>query len=258
MTLRVRSVIFYALASLALVLLVTKAQKEFLPAGLATQIGHNSEALLFALLVAAEIQILRGVSRPVIRLTGIATGAVLLIGLGTLLLRSDLSPTLVTLNEPIIGAGFVLVYLALPRSPAVGVGMCVAVALLVVVFFDTDVRAEPGREPGAAGPGRIGPRRLRPHDPPAPAPGRPEAPPLLDGSCSWSLWCPSCPRLTGRGRTSMAGSATRIDYLQRAAEAFWGWLLVHAFFSYWLGSRWRVPVTGPVELGRQRAVGNTA
>src|SRR6185436_1213308 len=30
-----------------------------------------------------------------------------------------------------------------------------------------------------------------------------------------------------------------IDYAQRAAEAYWGWLIIHTFFSYWLGSRWR-------------------
>ena len=25
-----------------------------------------------------------------------------------------------------------------------------------------------------------------------------------------------------------------IDYAQRAAEAYWGWLLLHVFFAYWL------------------------
>lgn len=40
-----------------------------------------------------------------------------------------------------------------------------------------------------------------------------------------------------------SGLRLTIDYMQRAAEGHWGWLLVHGYFSYWLGSRWRSPQT---------------
>ena len=111
-----RSVVFYVLTAATLLLLVTKTQKQFLPGGIATQIGHNSEAFLFALLVVAQIQILRRTASSSARLAAMVLVAVALIGVGLLLENADIAPTVVTLNEPLLGAGFVLLYLALPRS----------------------------------------------------------------------------------------------------------------------------------------------
>ena len=113
---RVRSAIFYTVMVVALLVLMTRTQQQFLPSGLARQVGHNSEAFLFALLVAAEIQILRNRVRTPRLLVGMATCGALLVVLGLTLRESALPGTLATLNEPVVGAGFLLFYLCLPRS----------------------------------------------------------------------------------------------------------------------------------------------
>src|SRR4051812_43867572 len=108
---RNRAVAFYVVMAAALVLLVTKAQLLILPEGIGTQIGHNSEAFLFAILVCGQIQFLRGRLRTVPLILGMVAVGGLLVGFGLLLRASDLGPTIKTLNEPIVGAGFILLYL---------------------------------------------------------------------------------------------------------------------------------------------------
>ena len=56
---RTVTIAFYALCSLVLLALVTKAQKDFLPSVFATQLGHNSESFALALAVGVTIQFLR-------------------------------------------------------------------------------------------------------------------------------------------------------------------------------------------------------
>ncbi len=133
-----RAAIFYVVMTVGLVVLVTKTQANFLPAGLSSQIGHNSEALLFAIVVAAEIQLLRGRRRTTALLATMVVIGLALIGLGLLLKGADFRSSIVTLNEPLIGSGFVLLYLCLPRSRATAVAVTVAVALYVIIFFNTD------------------------------------------------------------------------------------------------------------------------
>src|SRR5680860_588033 len=249
-----RSAIFYALTGLVVIILVTKAQQHVLPGGVATQVGHNSEAFLFALLVSAQIQILRRVPRGSFRLAGIGLGAVLLFVLGTLLLHSDLAPTLVTLNEPLIGAGFVLLYLGLPRSHATAVSVTVAVVLFVTIFFDTGFvldQAESLVPLALAGPA------LDVFDRTILQPELEDAPglrllwmALLLVAAIGLIFAAHWARQDLHG-----GLRLGIDYLQRAAEAYWGWLLVHAFFSYWLGSMWRSPAADPARELRQPARG---
>ncbi len=234
---RARSAVFYVVMAVGLLLLVTKTQKQFLPGGLATQIGHNSEALLFALLVSAEIQVLRGL-RGTARLAFVGVGAVVLVVLGILLLNSDLIPTLVTLNEPLIGSGLVLVYLALPRSPVTGLVSALVVLAVVVVFFDTAVvldQAESLVPLLLAGPA------LDVFDRTILQPGRADAPGLrLAWMALLLVVVIALMPAAHWARQDLHGPLRYgIDYAQRAAEAYWGWLLVHLFFSYWLGARWR-------------------
>lgn len=245
----VRSAIFYVVTAVALLLLVTKTQKQFLPAGVATQIGHNSEALLFAILVAAQIQILRKISpgsAPLMspRLVGIVVGAAVLIGLGLLLKDADFAATVVTLNEPLIGAGFVLLYLGLPRSTATAIAVTVAVVLYAAIFFDAQGgfvldQAESLVPLALAGPALdIFDRTIL----------RPE---LEDTPGLRLLWMGLLlAAVIGLifaahwAREDLHGALRyTIDYGQRAAEAYWGWLLVHLYFSYWLGPLWRRTTT---------------
>ena len=234
---RARSAVFYVVMAVGLVVLVTKAQKQFLPEGLATQIGHNSEALLFAILVSAEIQALR-VLRGTARLAFVGVGAVVLVVLGVLLLNSDLIPTLVTLNEPLIGSGMVLVYLALPRSPVTGVVSALLVLAVIIVFFDTAVVLDQAE---SLVPLLLAGLALDVFDRTILQPDRPDTPGLrLAWMAALLVVVIALMPAAHWAREDLHGPLRYgIDYAQRAAEAYWGWLLVHLFFSYWLGSRWR-------------------
>jgi hypothetical protein len=251
----VRSVIFYVLTGAVLVILMTKTQQHLLPASLARQIGHNSESFLFALLVAAEIQILRPVPRGVGRLVGIVGGAAVLFALGAFVFYSDLPATVVTLNEPLLGAGFVLLYLGLPRSRATGLAAFLVTVVFVAIFFHTGFVLDQAE---SLVPLAMTGLALDVFDRTILQPDAEDEPGLralwmvilvataiaLIPAAAWAR-----PNPEGFLRLT-------IDYLQRAAEAYWGWLLIHAFFSYWLGSRWRRTTTdlhGP----RDRVLGGT-
>lgn len=232
-----RSAVFYVLMVVVLLVLVTKAQKHFLPGFLATEIGHNSEAFVFALLVAAEIQLRRALG-PSARLVLAVGGAVVLVGIGVALLHSSLPPTVVTLNEPFIGAGLVGLYLLAPRSAVSAVVLFVAVVVFVVVFFDTSLvlsQAESLVPLALAG------LALDVFDRTILRPG-------LEDQLGLRLGWMVLLLLVAVGAIFAARAARHhlvgpgpltIDYLQRAAEAYWGWLLVHLYFSYWLGPLWR-------------------
>lgn len=234
---RLRGLVFYALVGAALVVLMTRLQQSFLPAGLASQVGHNSEALLFAMLVCGGIQVRRslaGTSRTWV-LTGTA-GA--LVVLGVLLLQTDWTSSVRTLNEPLIGAGLVLAYTLLPRTPRVGVGFAIVVLAFIVVLFDTALvldQAESLVPLMLAGPA------LDVFDRTILQPEREDRPGLR-----WA-WV-GLLFAAGLGFMAAASWARQdlegplrlgIDYGQRAAEAYWGWILVHVYFGLWLGSSWR-------------------
>jgi hypothetical protein len=235
---KIRMVAFYVAMIAVLIVLVTKAQKSFLPEGLATQIGHNSESFLFAALVAAEVQVLRGVARGTARTAGIVIGGVVLVVLGDLLLHSGWTPTLVTLNEPVIGAGLVLLYLGLPRTPVVGVTVTVLTLLFIVVFFNTNLVLDQAE---SLVPLLLTGLALDVFDRTILQPERPDAPGLR---AVWMvlLFAAALVFMAAAhwARQDLHGwFRLGIDYGQRAAEAYWGWLLVHTYFSYWLGRRWR-------------------
>jgi hypothetical protein len=246
---RARSVIFYTTMVVVLLVLVTRTQQQFLPSGLARQVGHNSEAFLFALLVAAEIQLLRNRARTPRLLVAMATLGVVFIVLGLSLRQSALPGTLTTLNEPVIGAGFLLFYLCLPRSRMTALLAVLSVTLCIAVLFDTSfvldqaeslvplVLAGPAIDifdPRLLGGDSVGTRAL------------------------WVTWMVTLTLLAvvfiplgawARAEDLGAGAETTIDYLRRAIEGYWGWLFVHAYFAFWLGAQWRN--AGSVDQGRR-------
>lgn len=235
----VRSLLFLGSLMLALVLLITGTQYAFLPSGLAGQIGHNSEALLLALLVAAVIHLRRGLLQrgrpvPVVLLPL----SVALAAAGIALAHSGWATSLVTLNESLLGAAFVTVYLCLPRSPVIACLVCIATLGLVVIFFDTDFVLDQAE---SLVPLILAPLALDVFDRSILQPQRPDVPWLRNlwlgvlvaaaiGSMIAARWA----------RGDLEGPLRLgIDYSQRAAEAYWGWLLIHGYFSLWLGSHWR-------------------
>jgi hypothetical protein len=232
---RARSVGFYLLAATALLVLVTRAQRLVLPDGLATQVGHNSEAFLFAILVCAEIQLLRGRLRTPELLMTMAAIGLLLIGAGLALRSADLGPTLTTLNEPILAAGYLLLYLCLPRSRTTAVLVAVGVTLGIALLFHTSfvlAQAESLVPLVLAGPAIdiVDPHLMDPeHEPDR----RLQVGWMLGLLVLAIMLMPTASWARAELNGPLFGA---IDYLQRAAEGYWGWLLVHFYFAFWLGS----------------------
>lgn len=234
-----RQAVFFGATTIALLVLVTHVHELVLPASIATQIGHNSEALLFALLIAATVHLRRRLlgqgksPRPVL----ISLAIVMSIG-GILLQRADAWPTsVVTLNEPVLGAGLVTAYLCLPRSPMRGALVSVAVVIFIVVFFQTDFVLDQAE---SLVPLALAPLALDVFDRRILSPDLPDRPGLRVGWMTFLVLMAVVSMIAARWARGDLDNAFRlgIDYSQRAAEAYWGWLIIHAYFSYWLPGTW--------------------
>lgn len=234
-----RQAVFFGLTTLALLVLVTHAHEKVLPASIATQIGHNSEALLFALLVAATIHLRRTMldhgksPRPVL----ISVAVVLSIS-GLLLQRADTWPTsVVTLNEAMLGAGLVAAYLCLPRSPILGGLATLAVVIFIISFFQTGFVLDQAE---SLVPLALAPLALDVFDRRILSPDLPDRPGLRVGWMTLLVLMAVVSMVAARWARGDLDGAFRlgIDYSQRAAEAYWGWLIIHAYFSYWLPGQW--------------------
>ena len=234
-----RSAMFYGVLTLALVILMTKAQTHVLPAGLASQIGHNSETLLFAILVCLEIQFFRPWARahraPWMP-TVLVAGALFLVAY--LLLQTGWTSSVVTLNEPIVAAGFVLLYIMLPRPFRLAPLVSLAILAFIVVFFDTAFVLDQAE---SLVPFLLAPLALDVFDRTILEPDQPDRPILR------LVWIGillavglAFMALAPWAREDLQGALRYgIDYGQRASEAYWGWILVHAYFAYVLGRLWR-------------------
>ncbi|WP_418276072.1 hypothetical protein ACNHYB_14600 [Isoptericola jiangsuensis] len=239
MSLFARSLIFYGVLTVALLALVTKAHALVLPAGLASQVGHNSEALLFALLVCAEVQFFRPWARRTARpwFWTVLVAAVMFLA-AYLLLHSGWTSTLVTLNEPIFGAALVLLYVMVPRPFRLAPVVSIVVLAFVVVAFDTALVLDQAE---SLVPFMLAPLAFDVFDRTILEPEQPDRPSLrvlwivllLAVGLTFMLLAPWA-------REDLQGWLRYgIDYGQRASEAYWGWVLVHVYFGYVLGARWR-------------------
>lgn len=233
MSTRVKAqVAFYALVAVGLLILVTKAQERALPDGLSSQLGHNSEALCFALLVGLSIEVVRPWARRINREWTVATlGALVLAGAAWGLLQTEWSPTIVTLNEPILGAAFLLIYMTIPR-PFRWWPLAFAVVLAgIVVFFDTRFVLDQAE---SLVPLLIAPLALDAIDRTILEPELPDRPTLRVGwiialaavAVTFMIAAP------GARESLSSGLDLAIDYGHRAAEAYWGWILVHLYFGF--------------------------
>lgn len=225
----IRSVYYLGLA-LVLLALVTKAQTQVLPMGIAKQIGHNSESFALALAVAATIEFarprwLRAGTREV------SWGVVSLVAMGWLLLALGvyylgLPASIKTLNEPLVAAALLTVLLGAPRplrrawlTPVLFLVAVVltyhlrivqaqaeAVTAVIAVLISTDLAARSILLP-----------RVR------------------DSALTWGwyLFLAVWPALmlfwNHRSPPGVLGEC--VNYMARGAEGFWGALLIGLYFS---------------------------
>ncbi len=230
-------VAFYFGASLVLLVLVTKFQQTFLPEGLATQIGHNSEAFALALAVGATIQFARprwmadtDGQRTNWGVVGAVAAGWLALALGVYYL--GFPPSIETLNEPLAAAALLTLYLGVPRPwhqswlvPLVTVvitlvtlrtafvlNLAETVTSLIAVSISVDLVQ----------------RTIL----------RPEA---RDAALLWLWWavlaCLPIAMLLLRRQGVPGYLGDVVDYLARGAEGFWGALIICVYFAMLRGRR---------------------
>ncbi|WP_028644878.1 hypothetical protein [Nocardioides sp. URHA0020] len=134
-------VAFIVVEAAVLLAIVTGLLPHLLPAGLATQVGHNSESFALAILLSCTVLWQRRRPDDGGRwwTAGMAATAVALGVLGLLLLGLDGAPRLKTLNEPVFAAALLVPYCAVrPRSRWLATTSLV-VLVLTVALFGTDL-----------------------------------------------------------------------------------------------------------------------
>lgn len=135
---QILAALIYLVVAVVLVACLVPFLKDVLPAHLATQVGHNSEGYVIALIVIPWI----AAARPRLAGTRAEWPVTVLVGLvavavGVLLIVSDLPSRIRTLNEGFIAAGLLLPYVQLRRPVPRALPWCVlVVAVLVAVLFN--------------------------------------------------------------------------------------------------------------------------
>ena len=234
-----RPLAFYGATSLLLLAIVTKQLDTVLPHGLATQIGHNSESLTFALLVCATIQYVRPAAlrspHPWRLPLAVFAGCMVL---AVALLELPVPGSLHTLNEPVLAAGVLALYVQLRRPLWFAPLLSLGVLAVVVLLYDTQFVLD---QLESLVPLMLAPIGLDVLDRSLLDRRHPDTP------RSRLVWCAilvaiglGAMLLAPGAREDLSGSLNLgIDYAHRASESYWGLLLVHGYFSYWLASRWR-------------------
>lgn len=233
-----RSALFYGSLSLLLLLSVTKMLPRLLPGGLASQLGHNSEAYLIALLLGAILQWLRPwaqtTRRPWLVLSAVAAVS---IAVGVVLdqHKGSLDSSIASLNEAFLAVGVISLYLILRRPVAYAPVLALGLLIAIVVFNRTDLITVQAESLVAI---MLAPVSLDVADPTLvdrDAADRPTA---------RLLWCvvlivvPVVFALLYR--MQLSGLAAEIArYGRRPTEDFLAFLFLHLYFSYLLGRRWR-------------------
>jgi drug/metabolite transporter (DMT)-like permease len=139
---RVIAAVFYGGLSVVLVGVLFQVWAEILPGGISAQIGHNSEAYLAVLVLAAWTQYARprlfGTSREWVVVGAFAAVA---IAVGLILLASDWPSRFRTLNETCFALAVLVPYIQMHRRPSrmVAVGMALGVLIIVLVSQPTQV-----------------------------------------------------------------------------------------------------------------------
>jgi hypothetical protein len=235
----VRSLIFVGALFIAAMVINMHGLADFLPAKLVTQIGHNRESLGFALLMIPTIQWFRPwASRQRYEAVIVGVYGLALIVFGWWMLHhSGWSSDWYTYSESFFAAG-VLAWYVQPRRPMRwGPWLTPVVFVLIVIFFDTNLVLDQAEDLVMI---MLGPLAFDVFDRRILDRSAPDRPGLRLG------WCVSLVaavlvfwKLAGIVRPDLAGPIDYgIDYAYRAAEAYWGILLVHIYFSYWLGRSW--------------------
>lgn len=246
---RTRSVIFYGVCLLVLVILMTRILTHVLPASLAHELGDESEALPLAILFCAYVQYLRvpwaARHRELLIVSGVLAAAAWVVA--WLLLHLSLPSSLVTLNESFVAVGAMIVLACLPRPVPWAPFVSVVLLVVVVAFQSTNFITTQAE---SVVPIVLAPVALYWADRTI---LQPDAPVHALRRLIWCVLLLVVP-LVARAHVSIGSHHDVLRFERRATEGFIGLLLVHLFFSYWLGDRWAGTVSGRLRTSRGDAV----
>ncbi|HET7398890.1 MAG TPA: hypothetical protein VFJ94_10250 [Intrasporangium sp.] len=237
-----RAWLFFGALVVLSALIVRHDLDRFLPGHLATEVGHNREALGFAILMCATIQWFRPWAARTRHAMPLAVGYGLgLVAFGWWLLQSDLPTDYTTFSESFFGAGVLAIYVQPRRPLRYGPWFSAVVLAFIVVFFKTPLVLDESENLLMT---MLGPVAFDLFDRTILDRDAEDRPRLRLAWCAalvlaWFVFW----RLAALVRPDLSGPVDfGIDYAYRGAEAYWGILLVHVYFSYVLGRSWRGPV----------------
>lgn len=235
---RTRSLVFYAVVVVALLILVFRLQYLVVSDQLGARIGHNSESLGLVLLICVLAQFARPWAERSARLLRTLLVLAVLVGMYLLLHFAVPITSVSTLDECFTGAAYIWLYMMVPRRFRVAPAWVLLILAAIIVFFDTRFVLEQAE---SLIPLLIAPIALDLIDRTILDPDLPDRRVVR---MAWMV------ALAVVGLLFMAAAPSArehlgsvltlaIDYGQRASEAYWAWILVHAYFGFVVPPRLR-------------------
>ena len=235
----VRTVVFLAAVLLFAELINLHEVGKVVPAKLATEIGHNREALGIAALMVPIIQWFRpwAARQRFPMLWAVLLGCALYAFSWWMLHKSGWTSDYYTYSESFFAAAFMTVYVQPRRPLRRGLLLTPVMLVVIIVLFHTGWVLDQSEDLLAI---MLAPlafdlfdRRIL--DRSAPDNRGLRLTWVVGLVATWFvLW-----RLAKVVRPDLHGPVDySIDYGYRAAEAYWGLFLIHVYFSYWLGRSW--------------------
>jgi hypothetical protein len=234
MPVKVKSALFYAAGVIVLAIMATKSVNDFASTRTSREFNDQSEAIPIVLLFCAYIQFVwqapsQRTRSPWPVAIGLAAASWLT---AWLLLESSLPSSYRTWNECFVAVGGMILYANIPRPFRMAPLATAVVIVLIGVFNDTHFVTTQSES--------LVPLALMPMafdwadrtilDPEAEdTPGR---------RAVWCLFLLAVP-LIARLHVDLGSMHDVFRYERRATEGMIGLLLVHVYFSYWLGDEWR-------------------
>jgi hypothetical protein len=230
---RARSLAFYVVASVVMVVMVTKSLHYIVPARFNHEINDEVEAFPIAIVFCAYVQYLwpSTVRRSVDWFLAAAIAAASWV-VAWVLLNLSVPTNTVTLNESFVAIGAMVLYACLPRPISWGLPLGIVLIMLVIVLNHThfvSVQAE------SMIPIALMPIAFDWADRSILDPTAVDTPQRRLWWCVFLVAVPAIARL----HVNLGSAHDIFHYERRATEGFLALLLIHFFFSYWLGSRWR-------------------
>jgi hypothetical protein len=234
-----KAVAYYVATAIGLFIIIQgDLLPALLPTKLAQQVGNEGEAVAFAALVAATIQWVRpwACSKPN-RYLAVAPLALASVAFGIYLLNSGLPGRFATYSESFVAAGVLAFYVLIPRPFRQALWLVPIMLAIIILGYDTTFVFKQSEDLVMI---MLAPIAFDVVDRTILDPKAKERPVLRIVWCvalvlAWLVFW----QVADAMRPTIEGPfENTIDYAHRANEAYWGYLIITMYFSYWLGKDW--------------------